>query len=215
MVWGATAYDTRSPLILIHSTMTGQRYLAKKRFVIERNTSSAQGLYMNSLPISARADKATECCQGRPTATSSADDRYLTLCALRNRTSTPTFLRSSLSAATGRLWSTSTARRRLHEGDLYARRPAIACRSRHRLQWARQHVHWTPDQWRAVLFTYESRFSLEGDSRRYLIWREPGTRYHPSNISERDAYGRGSVCVWGGISLAGHFQTSISSQGEP
>ncbi|KFM70712.1 Transposable element Tcb2 transposase, partial [Stegodyphus mimosarum] len=27
MVWGATAYDTRSPLILIHSTMTDQQYV--------------------------------------------------------------------------------------------------------------------------------------------------------------------------------------------
>ncbi|GFT15943.1 transposable element Tcb1 transposase [Trichonephila clavipes] len=27
MVWGAIAYNTRSPLVLIHGTMTGQRYV--------------------------------------------------------------------------------------------------------------------------------------------------------------------------------------------
>lgn len=156
--------------------------------------------------------------QGRPTATTSADDRYLTLCARRNRTATPTQLLSSLAAATGRLVSTSTVRRRLHGGGLYARRPAtcVPLTSRHRrdrLQWARQHVHWTPDQWRAVLFTDESRFSLQSDSRRYLIWREPGTRYHPSNIRERDAYGRGSVCVWGGISLGGRTHLHVFPRG--
>ncbi|KFM60449.1 Transposable element Tc3 transposase, partial [Stegodyphus mimosarum] len=95
---------------------------------------------------------------------------------------------------TGRLVSMSTVRRRLHKGGLYA----VLLTSRHwrdYLQLALQHVHWTPDPWRAVLFRDESRFSLESDSRRYLIWREPGIRYHPSNIRERDAYGRGSVCV--------------------
>ena len=137
---------------------------------------------------------------GWPTATMSADDRYLTLCSHRNSTATLIFLRSSLAAATGRLVSMSTAHRRLYEGGLHAKRPAICMplTSRHRrgrLQSARQHVHWTPDQWRAVLFTDEPRFSLESDSMRYLTWREPWTRYHPSNIRERYAYGRGSVCV--------------------
>ncbi|KFM60630.1 hypothetical protein X975_22657, partial [Stegodyphus mimosarum] len=79
--------------------------------------------------------------QGRPTAMMSADDRYLTLCARKNRTTAPTLLRSSLAAATGRLVSTSIVRRRLQEGGLYAMRPAIYMRllSRHRrdrLQWA-------------------------------------------------------------------------------
>ncbi|KFM59724.1 hypothetical protein X975_12966, partial [Stegodyphus mimosarum] len=45
----------------------------------------------------------------------SADERYLTLCARRNRTATPALLRSSLAATTRKLVSTSTVRRRLHE----------------------------------------------------------------------------------------------------
>ncbi|GBN06652.1 Transposable element Tcb1 transposase [Araneus ventricosus] len=114
--------------------------------------------------------------------------------------------------------STSTVRRRFHEGGLYARRQAICVplTSRHRrerLRWAHQHVHWTPDQWRAVLFTDESGFSLQSDSRCYLIWREPGTRYHPPNISERDAYGGGSVCVWSGISLGGRTGLHVFPRG--
>ncbi|KFM77705.1 hypothetical protein X975_05033, partial [Stegodyphus mimosarum] len=59
--------------------------------------------------------------QGRPTATMSANNRYLTLCACRNRIIAPTLLRSSLAAATGRLVSTSTVHRRLHKGGLYVR----------------------------------------------------------------------------------------------
>ncbi|GFV03652.1 hypothetical protein TNCV_1876001 [Trichonephila clavipes] len=40
-----------------------------------------------------------------------------------------------------------------------------------------------------VLFTDDSRFSLSNDSHRILIWREQGSRNHPSNIIERDRYG--------------------------
>ena len=65
------------------------------------------------------------------------------------------------------------------------------------------------DQWRAVLFTDDPRFSLESNSRCYLIWREPGTRYYPSNIRERNAYERGSVCVWSVISLGGRTDLHI------
>ncbi|UYV80308.1 CYP307A1 [Cordylochernes scorpioides] len=38
-------------------------------------------------------------------------------------------------------------------------------------------------------------------SRRVLIWRETGTRNHPSNIRERDRYGGQGVMAWGGIML--------------
>ena len=65
----------------------------------------------------------------------------------------------------------------------------------------------------AILFTDESRFSLESYSRRFLIWREPETHYHPSNISESDACGRGSVCVWGGISLFGCIDLHVFLRG--
>ncbi|GFX28388.1 transposable element Tc3 transposase [Trichonephila clavipes] len=47
----------------------------------------------------------------------------------------------------------------------------------------------------------ESRFSLSSDSHRILIWRERGSRNHPSNIIERDMYGGRGVLIWGGIML--------------
>ena len=59
----------------------------------------------------------------------------------------------------------------------------------------------------------ESRFSLESDSRRYLIWREPGSHYHKSNIRERDACGRKRVCVWGGISLGRYTDLYVFPRG--
>ncbi|GFX34563.1 uncharacterized protein TNCV_3658011 [Trichonephila clavipes] len=48
--------------------------------------------------------------------------------------------------------------------------------------WAREHVSWTQQQWASVLFTDESRFTMESDSGRLLIWREQRTRYHQSTL---------------------------------
>ncbi|GFW29169.1 transposable element Tcb2 transposase [Trichonephila clavipes] len=44
-------------------------------------------------------------------------------------------------------------------------------------------------------------FSLQSDSRRTLIWRAPGTRYHQENTIERHRYGGAGWLVWGGIIL--------------
>ncbi|GFU04979.1 hypothetical protein TNCV_1290751 [Trichonephila clavipes] len=40
------------------------------------------------------------------------------------------------------------------------------------------------NEWGRVLFTDESRFSLSSDSHRILIWRERGSRNHPSKGTE-------------------------------
>ena len=109
-------------------------------------------------------------------------------------------------------------RRRLHKDGLHSRQPAICMpltshHSRDHLQWARQRINRTPDEWRAFLFTDESRFSLGSDCRRYLIRRKSGTRYYPSNIRERDACGRGGVCAWDGISLDGRPDLHVFPRG--
>ncbi|GFX45844.1 transposable element Tc3 transposase [Trichonephila clavipes] len=55
----------------------------------------------------------------------------------------------------------------------------------------------------------ESRFSLSSDSHRILIWRERGSRNHPSNIIERDRYGGRGVLIWGGIMLGSRTDLHI------
>ncbi|GFX25846.1 cubilin [Trichonephila clavipes] len=45
------------------------------------------------------------------------------------------------------------------------------------------------NRWSTAMFSDESRFSLQSDSRRTFIWRAPGTRYHQENTIERYRYG--------------------------
>ncbi|GFV43944.1 RNA-directed DNA polymerase from mobile element jockey [Trichonephila clavipes] len=65
----------------------------------------------------------------------------------------------------------------------------------------------------SILFTDDSRFSLSSDSHRILIWRERGSRNHPSNIIERDRHGVRGVLVWGGIMLGSRTDLHIFDAG--
>ncbi|GFV33189.1 transposable element Tcb2 transposase [Trichonephila clavipes] len=107
---------------------------------------------------------------------------------------------------------------RLHGGGLFARRP-VRCvpltpaHRRRRSLWCREHRNWRDNEWGRVLFTDESIFSLSSDSHRILIWRERGSRNHPSNIIERDRYGGRGVLVWGGIMLGSRTDLHIFDAG--
>ncbi|GFT49182.1 transposable element Tcb2 transposase [Trichonephila clavipes] len=116
---------------------------------------------------------------GRPRGTTPADDRYIVLQVRRIRRRTA----------------------RLYGGGMFARRtvrcvPLTPAHRRRRSLWCREHRNWRDNEWGRVLFTDESRISLSSDSHRILIWRERGSRNHPSNIIERDRYGGCGVLVW-------------------
>ncbi|GFV39039.1 transposable element Tcb2 transposase [Trichonephila clavipes] len=152
---------------------------------------------------------------GRPRRTTPADDRYIVLQARRNRRQTAGEVARHTTQATGRLF---TVARRLHGGGLFARCP-VRCvpltpaHRRRRSLWCREHRNWRDSEWGRVLFTDESRFSLSSDSYRILIWRERGSRNHPSNIIERDRYGGRGVLVWGGIMLGSRTDLHIFDAG--
>ncbi|GFV19805.1 transposable element Tcb2 transposase [Trichonephila clavipes] len=128
---------------------------------------------------------------GRPRRTTPADNLYIVLQARRNRRQTAGEIARHTTQATGRPISRFTVARRLHGGGLFARRPVrcVTLRPVHRRRrslWCREHRNWRDNEWGRVLFTDESRFSLSNDSHRILIWRERGSRNHPSNIIERE-----------------------------
>ncbi|GFW28962.1 transposable element Tc3 transposase [Trichonephila clavipes] len=54
-------------------------------------------------------------------------------------------------------------------------------------------------------------FNLQSDSRRTLIWRAPGTRYHQENTIERHRYGGAGWLVWGGIILGSRTDLHVQS----
>ncbi|GFW34620.1 transposable element Tcb1 transposase [Trichonephila clavipes] len=155
---------------------------------------------------------------GHQRGTTPADEWYIVLQARRNRRQTAGEIARHTTQATGRPISRFTVARRLHGGSLFARRP-VRCvpltpaHRRRRSLWCREHGSWRDNEWERVLFTDESRFRLSSDSHRILIWRERGSRNHPSNIIETDRYGGRDVFVWGGIMLGSRADLHIFEAG--
>ena len=143
--------------------------------------------------------------RGRTRATSAADDRYLLVQSLRERTLSAPKLRQRLRHVRGVNVSVQTIRNRLNSHGLSARRPVkgTPLTPRHRRvrqQWSRAHLRWTQQQWSTVLFTDKSVFSLSRVDGRTRVWRRKNERYANCNIVERDPYGGGALMVWAGIS---------------
>ncbi|GFW63225.1 transposable element Tcb1 transposase [Trichonephila clavipes] len=152
---------------------------------------------------------------GRPRVTTPNEDQYLAVTAKRNKRSTESDLSRQLSSATGTTVSRQTGYRCLGHIGLYARRPVrcvplTATHCRLRLTWSREHALLTPQQ-RSSVFSEESRFSLQSDSSRTLIWRAPGTRYHQKNTIERHRYSGAGWLVWGGIILGSRNDLHVQS----
>ncbi|GFW28420.1 transposable element Tcb2 transposase [Trichonephila clavipes] len=155
---------------------------------------------------------------GRPRGTTPANDRYIVLQARRNRRQTAGEIARHTTQATGRPISRFTVAESLHGGGLFARRP-VQCvpltpaHRRRRSLWCREHPNWKDNEWGRAFFTDESRFSLSSDFHRILIWRERGSRNHPSNIIERVRYGGRGVLVWKGIMLGSRTDLHIFDAG--
>ncbi|GFW44208.1 transposable element Tcb1 transposase [Trichonephila clavipes] len=125
---------------------------------------------------------------------------YLAVTAKRNRRSTASDLSRLLSSATGTTVSRQTVYRRLGHIGLYARRPVrcvplTATHCRRRLTWSREHALWTPQQWSCVMFSDVSRFSLQSDTHRTLIWRVPGHIYRDVILEQHVRLFRGAMGV--------------------
>ena len=156
--------------------------------------------------------------QGRPRVTSEREDRYVRRLARTSRQSTARHLQMTFHEHAGRRLSTQTVRNRLHEGRLRSRQPAtgpiLSVQHRvARLDFAREHQNWRQAEWRGVLFTDESRFTVSTCDRCVRVWRLAGERYIEENVVRYDRFGDGSVMVWGGICATGRTDLYVIARG--
>ena len=81
--------------------------------------------------------------------------------------------------------STRTVRRRLHQDLSYTRRAArkktlVTYRQRmHRLQFARKHMHWNMRQWKNVIWSDESIFTVSDNSSKTVYRRKDSDPFDP------------------------------------
>lgn len=69
-----------------------------------------------------------------------------------------------------------------------------------RLAFAKEHRHWTEDDWKNVIWTDESSFELGKTSRQIRVWRKPHEAYASKCLAPTFKSGRSSVMVWGAFS---------------
>lgn len=151
---------------------------------------------------------------GRPRLTTQATDRKLVVACKRNRfQSVPKLVVAWKSAAVLQC-SIRTAYRRLAEAGIRSYRPAIRIplsvdHKKRRKQWCQEHSTWSQEQWRAVMWSDESRFTLDFHDGRIHVHRLPGHRFAPCCLREHDRYGGGSVMVWAAIWYGGRSELCI------
>ena len=134
-------------------------------------------------------------------------DRAILLAHLCNWHRTASETANNIIGDHGRHVHADTVRNRLRVHGLRARRPYVglqltAPRRARRRAWLAAHSpqNFPMRQWRRVLFTDESRFTLYRSDGRRRVYRRRGERYADACVIENDRFGGGSVMVWGGIS---------------
>ena len=90
---------------------------------------------------------------GRPRCTTKQEDKYIRVSSLRNRRLTGPQLAASLNGTCKTPVSTSTVKRRFWDAGLLGRvakkKPYLTlANKRKRLRWAKQHRHWTEEDWK-------------------------------------------------------------------
>ncbi|GFS88587.1 transposable element Tcb2 transposase [Trichonephila clavipes] len=122
---------------------------------------------------------------GRPRNTNDREDRAIRRVATSAPTTSLASIQRHLPPSRHPVPSRETIRRRLTE--------AVStgfCRPR---------ATWSVTDWRRVIFSDESRFSLSADDHRTRVWRRTGQRSDPAFIVERHTAISQGVTVWGAI----------------
>jgi hypothetical protein len=145
---------------------------------------------------------------GRPRMTTVAEDRALKIRSLKDRKLTAVDLRPTVITKYNRHASVWTIRRRLCEVDLHgrvaAKKPLLTFHHRlRRLRWAQKYRDWTVDDWRKIIFSDESPFTIYRQCGKVYVRRRTNERYLPQCLTSTVKHGGGKIQVWGCFSYYG------------
>ena len=145
---------------------------------------------------------------GRPLCTSPRERRTLVRLSKLNRFASSTELAAKLKDSTGgKQLAASTVRGILVKHGLRARRPRkkpfLNERQRvRRYRWAREHLNWTDEQWRKVIWSDESNFNLQNHAGQITVRRGVGEAFKSWAVLPTVKHPT-TVMIWGCFSFAG------------
>ena len=150
--------------------------------------------------------------RGRPSKFTARDKRSVVRYTIKNRRSTL----GEITNASPVEAHPDTIRKVLKEVDINNRiaRMKPFLMPRHivnRLVFAKEHLKWTFDQWKEVIWTDESTFEL-GKSGQLRVWRRAGEEFNNDCTGSTQKSGRTSVMVWGHHSIRLKVRTGSNGQ---
>ena len=145
---------------------------------------------------------------GRPKKIQERDRRVLKREIRKNRCTPMGNIHREFHMATGCSVSTKTMRNEAHalgyHGRAAVHKPLVTKGNRAaRLQWAKEHREWTVEDWKRVVWSDESRFTLFRSDGRVWVWRLPGERLMPECVVPTVKHGGGGAMFWGCFSWYG------------
>lgn len=142
---------------------------------------------------------------GRKKSISDRARRVLKRIVTRNRRATAAQVTEELNQHLPQPVSTITVRRELHDMNLRGRvaraKPLIRDQNAlARRKWCRDHATWTVDDWKRVVWSDESPFTLFQTTGRVYVWRTPKEAYDLQCLRPTVKHGGGTVMLWAAIS---------------
>lgn len=147
-------------------------------------------------------DRSTKKRSGRPRISDEKEDNILIRLSKQDPRKSAPMLKAELSEKYNINMSVSTTKRRLRHAGLFGRRPIkkpmISRKNRKaRVEFAREHINKTPQQWAKVLWSDESKFNMFGSDGIRHVRRPIGEKLNPRYMLPTMKHGGGNVMVWG------------------
>lgn len=141
---------------------------------------------------------------GRPRKTSNYEDRRIVSLLKKD----PFLSARTIKERLDLNLSARSVQRRAVDSGLHsfriAKKPFISAKNRKaRLKFARDHLNWTIEKWKTVLFSDESKFNLKSSDGFKRVRRPIGERLNPRYLQGTVKHGGGNIMVWGCFSGQG------------
>ncbi|KAG7196845.1 hypothetical protein KM043_014008 [Ampulex compressa] len=111
---------------------------------------------------------------GRPRKTTTADDRFIRTISKRDRQKTAPEIAAELNQHRDLPISVTTVKRRLYEvglrGYTTVKKPLKQQDKIKRLEWAKVHENWSPEEWKSVLWTDKTKFEGKHKGWSITVW---------------------------------------------
>lgn len=145
---------------------------------------------------------------GRPLKLTERDKRHLKVIITKNRRESVDKINKIFLESTGNDVCKRTIKKTLYEMGYNSRtalrKPNVSERNRIiRLKWARERRSWTMNEWKKIIWSDESRFTLFQNDGKVRVWRLQKEKYNVSCLVPTVKHGGGGVMMWGCFSWYG------------